>query len=166
MTTAVLRELCRQAAVVGLVCGLSACAHDRHADDPEDKPGTPRLVGRVASLPADGGFVLIQSYGTWSVPDGEPVFSQGPGGRAANLLPTGERLSQFVAADIRSGQVSVGDGVYTSGTKPKAANPTAKPDEKPLAPAKPTETARPPTPSAGRSEPGNSTGSLPPLPEE
>jgi hypothetical protein len=93
---------------------LLGCGHQAQADDPDkDKPDQPHLVGRVASVPGEGGFVLIQSYGAWAVPEGETVFARGPDGRSANLLPTGEHLSQFVAADIRSGQVAVGDAVYT-----------------------------------------------------
>ena len=34
-------------------------------------------------------------------------------GRAANLLATGEILGQYAAADIRTGTLEIGDGVYT-----------------------------------------------------
>lgn len=101
---------------------VAACGHDKEAGDEEQPREPPRLVGRVASLPAEGGFVLIQSYGAWTVPEGEAVFSRGADGRTANLLPTGEHLSQFVAADIRGGQVAVGDAVYALAKAKPAAN--------------------------------------------
>ena len=70
-----------------------------------------RLSGRVKSVNKDAQFVLIRRYGAWKVGDGQVVESRGEG-RTANLMPTGERLGEHVAADIRSGKVEVGDGVY------------------------------------------------------
>lgn len=100
---------------------LPACA-----DKPEEKPKekeedtiAPRLVGRVASIPADREFVLIQAYGTWTVETGSVLTTQGPGERAANLRATGEKLGQYAAADIQSGTLEVGDGVYTVATLPR-----------------------------------------------
>lgn len=98
--------------VAGMAVGWTGCGGGKQADGREGGPPRAVLVGRVASVPADRQFVLIQSYGTWSVAAGEPVFSAGPDGRTANLLPTGERLGQFLAADLRSGDVVVGDAVY------------------------------------------------------
>lgn len=98
--------------VAGMAVGWTGCGGGKQADGREGGPPRAVLVGRVASVPADRQFVLIQSYGTWSVAPGEPVFSAGPDGRTANLLPTGERLGQFLAADLRSGNVVVGDAVY------------------------------------------------------
>lgn len=93
---------------------LPACA-----EKPEEKPQEkaqaekPRLLGRVASIPADRKFVLIQSYGSWKVETGSILTTQGPDGRAANLRVTGEKLGQYAAADIQSGTLEIGDGVYT-----------------------------------------------------
>ena len=94
---------------------LPACA-----DKPEEKPkekkedsSKPRIVGRVASIPAGREFVLIQSYNSWNVENGAILTSQGPGGRAANLRATGEKLGQYAAADIQSGTLETGDAVYT-----------------------------------------------------
>ncbi len=58
---------------------LVSCA-DRPEEKPkekEEKPASPKLVGRVASIPADRKFVLIQSYGTWEVGTGVILTSQG-----------------------------------------------------------------------------------------
>jgi len=87
----------------------------------EEPPDKPRLVGRIASIPADKRFVLIQSYGTWNIETGSILTSQGPDERSANLLVTGEKLGQFAAADLQSGQVEVGDGVFTLPANPPAA---------------------------------------------
>lgn len=91
------------------------------ADKPEEKPTEkteekemPKIVGRIASIPADRKFVLIQVYGTWDVSAGSILTTQGPDGRAANLLATGEKLGQYAAADIQSGTLEIGDGVYTT----------------------------------------------------
>jgi len=93
---------------------------------PEEKPkeqvesAKPELVGRVASIPSTREFVLIQSYGNWEVTTGAILTTVGPEGRAANLRVTGEKLGQFAAADIQSGKLEVGDGVYTSISIPKS----------------------------------------------
>lgn len=77
------------------------------------KPEAPKLVGRVASIPADKRFVLIQSYGKWDVETGAILTTRGPEDRSANLLATGESLGEFAAADLQSGLVEVGDAVYS-----------------------------------------------------
>ena len=99
---------------------LAACAHKPEETPTEktDAESKPRLVGRVASIPADRTFVLIQSYGTWTVETGSILTTQGPEGRAANLLATGEKLGQYAAADIRTGTLEIGDGVYTIAKAP------------------------------------------------
>lgn len=73
----------------------------------------PRLVGRVASVPSDKRFILIQSYGNWKVASGTVLVSHGADGRTANLLATGEVMGQYAAADIQAGEVVVGDAIYS-----------------------------------------------------
>ncbi len=103
-----------QAAALFLCVLLIACA-EKPEQKPREKAETerPRLVGRVASIPSDRKFVLIQSYGSWKVETGSILTTQGPDGRAANLRVTGEKLGQYAAADIQSGTLEIGDGVYT-----------------------------------------------------
>ena len=105
---------------MALCLSLAACANKPEETPTEktDAESKPRLVGRVASIPADRTFVLIQSYGTWTVETGSILTTQGPEGRAANLLATGEKLGQYAAADIRTGTLEIGDGVYTIAKAP------------------------------------------------
>jgi hypothetical protein len=110
------------------------------AQKPEEKPTEkadaetkPRLVGRVASIPADRKFVLIQSYGSWNVETGSILTTQGPEGRAANLIATGEKLGQYAAGDVRSGTLEVGDGVYTVAKFPSPVEPETEPSAEPSA---------------------------------
>lgn len=119
---------------IALLALASSCA-----DKPPEKPegaavdeNRPRLVGRIASIPADHKFVLIQSYGSWNVETGSILTTQGADGRAANLLATGEKLGQYAAADIQSGTLEIGDGVYTVAKIPEPVSPettVAEPDE-------------------------------------
>jgi hypothetical protein len=103
-------------------CGLFGGKKDKPK---EEKPPSdaPKLVGRIASIPADKRFVLIQSYGSWEISQGELLTTRGPEERSANLLVTGESLGQFAAADLQSGAVEVGDAVYSRHT-PKPQEPT------------------------------------------
>lgn len=89
----------------------------------------PELVGRIASIPADKRFVLIQSYGSWKIETGTILTARGLDERTANLLVTGEKLGQFAAADIQSGSVEIGDAVYSQHLpKPSVPPPTIAPE--------------------------------------
>lgn len=90
---------------------LSGCGWFEKKTPPVPSSPEKRLAGRIYMVNRDAGFVLIRRYGMWRVAENEIVESRGQG-RAANLNPTGERLGEHVAADIRSGQVEEGDAVY------------------------------------------------------
>lgn len=109
---------------------LSNCTLFKKSPDKQDpdKPKTeaPKLVGRVASIPPDRKFVLIQSYGPWKSDAGAILTTRGPENRAANLLVTGEKLGDFAAADLQSGTVEIGDGVYSRHV-PKPVEPAPEP---------------------------------------
>lgn len=94
---------------------IPSCAGNEPEEEPSRKPtaAAPVMVGRIASVPADGRFVLIQRYGSAKLKSGTVLTAHGDPDRSANLLVTGESLGQFAAADLRSGQVQVGDGVYS-----------------------------------------------------
>ena len=114
------------------VClGLSACATKPVKDEKKTAPVEgPKLVGRIASIPADKRFVLIQSYGKWTVESGQVLTTRGPEERSANLRTTGETLGDFAAADLQSGLVEVGDAVYFRHiVKPVIAPLPAEPSE-------------------------------------
>ncbi len=99
--------------------GLTGCAlfnfrkSDQEEEAKETPPEGPKLIGRIASIPPERKFVLIQSYGKWNVETGSILTTRGPEERTANLLATGESLGEFAAADIQSGQIEVGDAVYS-----------------------------------------------------
>lgn len=109
---------------------FSSCASNKPEAEKKKNPSEgPKLVGRIASIPADKRFVLIQSYGKWEVETGRILTTRGPDDRTANLLATGESLGEFAAADLQSGRVEVGDAVYSQ--------PVAKPAPAPAAPEPP-----------------------------
>ena len=94
---------------------IASCAPTKTEKPEPTKPVEegPKLVGRVASIPADRRFVLIQSYGKWNIESGRILTTRGPDDRTANLRTTGETLGEFAAADLQSGSVEVGDAVYS-----------------------------------------------------
>jgi hypothetical protein len=117
-------------------CGSSPFA--KPSDEPaEKKPDAPKLVGRIASIPADKRFVLIQSYEAWTVETGAILTTRGPEDRTANLRVTGEKLGQFAAADLQSGTVEVGDAVYSRHV-PKPPETTPEEPSSPESPTAPT----------------------------
>lgn len=90
---------------------LPGCASLRKKQEPINAPSGKRLAGRVYKIDHVSRFVLIRRYGSWHVGEGDVVESRGEG-RTANLFPSGERLGEHIAADIRSGEVEEGDMVY------------------------------------------------------
>lgn len=125
------------AACIGLV--LSSCGPDKNQPvaDGSDKPVPkgPTLIGRIASVPPDKHFVLVQRYGKWEGQSGQILTTRGPENRTANLRTTGEKLGEFAAADIQSGVVQIGDAVYLQHI-PNPVQPPPSSDQ-PIAPAKP-----------------------------
>ncbi|WP_234043234.1 hypothetical protein [Luteolibacter yonseiensis] len=126
------------------VC-FSSCATDKNAKpDPkknakdekkEEKPVDegPKLVGKIASIPADRRFVLIQRYGEWQAEAGVILTTRGPEGRTANLRVTGEKLGEFAAADLQAGTLEKGDAVYSQHV-PKPVTPAPQPVPDPEVP--------------------------------
>lgn len=94
-----------------MLCCVPSCGSSPEPAKTVEPMSRERLAGRVQNVSRGSGFVLIRRYGGWHVGEGELVESRGEG-RTANLLPTGERLGEHIAADIRSGTVEVGDAVY------------------------------------------------------
>lgn len=97
------------------ICFVSCATIKPAKPKPEEKKPPvegPKLVGRIATIPPDRRFVLIQSYGKWEVETGRILVTRGPDDRTANLKTTGESLGDFVAADLQSGELEVGDAVY------------------------------------------------------
>lgn len=135
---------------------LVSCATKGKETDPKTPPQEMEimeLVARVQSRPGNKDFVLLEAYGKWTLDEGVILFAYGNDGRSATLETSGEKLGQFVAADVKSGEVAVGDAVYhrtkgaaapASPSPPKAPSPQATP----AAPA-PAE----PDPSPGKIEP-------------
>lgn len=98
---------------------VAACASstkmggDERIEESDARPVTaPTLVGRVASVPRGSGFLLIESYGEWSIADGTVLIARGMDDRSANLRVTGERLGRYAAADIQAGEAAEGDSVF------------------------------------------------------
>ena len=131
--------ICAIASVTLTACGM----FKSHKPEPaKDKPTSeaPKLIGRIASVPADKRFVLIQSYETLTVEAGMILTTRGAEERTANLLATGETLGQFAAADVQSGQVKVGDAVYSRHVPKPPATPEAS---EPVANQQPTTSGSP-----------------------
>ena len=132
-----MRRFPRRWIIACVTLALTACGLFKSGKDPDPKdkpnPNDPKSVGRIASIPADKRFVLIQSYGKWNVSTGTILTTRGPENRSANLLVTGESLGQFAAADLQSGLLDVGDAVYS--------RHIPKPSDSPDAPVAPTDAA-------------------------
>jgi hypothetical protein len=119
----------RRIIVLGISVAVIACLGGCGADPESPAPPTsPRLVGRIASIISAQRFVLIQSYGRWTIETGSILTTRGDEGRTANLRVTGEQQGPFAAADIQSGEVRKGDAVYTQHTPKPVTSPAIATD--------------------------------------
>lgn len=123
------QRLCCLLPILALLAGCSWFGGGK-SNNEEEKPADegPQLVGRIATIPAEKKFVLIQSYGIWKIETGTILTTRGPDERSANLLVTGEAMGQFAAADLQSGTVEIGDAVYSRHV-PKLPEAAAEPVE-------------------------------------
>ena len=97
-------------------CGLWRKWFPKKVEEEEVSPeqarrAATRVIGEVAAVYLDEGFVLIRRYGGGELPSGHIYTTIGPGGRTATLKPTGERSGRFYAADLTAGEVERGDSV-------------------------------------------------------
>lgn len=122
-----------------------SCAEKQKSEEPKPKAEaeTMRLVARIQSRPGEKDFVLLEVYGKWTLAEGAHLYSYGADGRSASLELTGEKLGQFVAADIKSGQVDIGDAVYHR-SKPPAPKTEATETPTPATATPPPVEDKPP----------------------
>jgi len=148
-----------------LISLVSSCANKKQPVEKkpkEEKEYIDKLVGRVLSYDADSAIVLIQAYGKWRVAEGEIVYTRGPEGRTASILPTGESTGHYVAADYRSGELQGGDGVYWRQRNERVDSSGGDTSEQESeSTTRDTPPVRPATPPAVTEQPLTSDESLP-----
>lgn len=132
-------HLLRPLALCLAASAMTSCAWLTEDDERAENPNAPKLVGRIASIPPERRFVLIESYGKWTVPPGTVLTVHGPEGRNANLVATGESLRHYAAADIQSGTLEIGDGVYAQPVPNKTESETETPPKSSNNPDKTTK---------------------------
>lgn len=113
----VMKDLILTLAASAMICLLQSCANNKPVEEVkvEEEEKVDKLVARVSSVNLSANYVLIQRYGQLVVPDDSILYtlnSTAGQGKGANIKLTGEKLGQFLAADIVSGQIKVGDSVY------------------------------------------------------
>lgn len=96
--------------VVVVTVFLASCA--RPVGEAVEVVRTDRLVARVASVHKEQGYALIQRYGRLNLGDDSILYTLSVDGVTSSLKVTGEKLGQFVAVDIVSGGLNIGDAVY------------------------------------------------------
>lgn len=121
-----LRTVGRGGAVVLLAgavagCGLAGKLAESGHGDPKDeeakeeeaagkqKQAPVRLVGEIASVHAEEGFVLIRRHAQGRIEAGGLLSTLSPAGGTASLRFTGEMLGRYYAADLQDGSPKVGD---------------------------------------------------------
>lgn len=99
------------------------CAGVNKNKTEEVEPTLTPVIGRVASLHLDDGFVLVETFGQWTYTQGIRLSSMGDEGRAATLVVSGERMGRYAAADVKAGEIEVGDAVMLRPMSDDSDNP-------------------------------------------
>lgn len=99
------------------ICLVSSCASNEPVEEEKvEEVRLDKMVARVASVNEAAEYVLIQRYGRLVIPDDSILYTldsiAGDVNKAASIKVTGEKLGQFLAADIISGKLTIGDAVY------------------------------------------------------
>lgn len=99
------------------VCLLNSCANNQPiVEEEKDEVILDKMVARVASVNRAAEYVLIQRFGRLVIPEDSILYTLGStapdSNNVASIRVTGEKLGQFLAADIISGELTVGDTVY------------------------------------------------------
>ncbi|MCH7227722.1 hypothetical protein [Haloferula sp. A504] len=114
---------------------LSSCGWFSEEEEEVEEPSGPQLVGRVAAVHADHGFVLVQGFNDLKLGVGLLLTTQGEGDRVGSLMVTGERSGRYSAADIKAGDIEVGDAVFARPKReeegPEAGNTQKVPPSSP-----------------------------------
>ena len=99
------------APALALLLLISCSGSQIKKDSDEPQTSDLRIVGRIASVSKAGQFVLIQKYGPGFLPANALYQSRASDGRTSSLRPSGERVRDFFAADLLSGNPQKGDAV-------------------------------------------------------
>jgi len=126
---------------------LTSCGGTKPEEPTEEelkkKISKSKVVGRIVSVSPHSGFALIQKFGPGKLPTKGVYQTVGEDGRAGSIRPSGERVRDFFAADIVSGETKTGDAVVYRpflptpvATAPAEETPDSapKPEEKPSEP--------------------------------
>lgn len=100
-----------------LIFALSSCSSFQKEEPEAPKKSPIRILGEVTSVHPDQDFVLFKRYGPGNIPEGGFFSARSVDGRrAVGLIPTGEKLGRYYAADYtKDGELPrVGDLVVRS----------------------------------------------------
>lgn len=119
-----------------LPCFLTQCAKV----EPDETPKVENtMVGRISSVSPNNKIILIEKFMPGRLPDDLIYSSISSEGQTASLMPTGERIRNFHAADLIKGTASVGDAVYARRIENTAPSTDLTPDDDTINPTKPIQ---------------------------
>ena len=98
--------------LLSMLCSFYASCGNTEVTEETKSPTAPRLVGRIASIHTEDGFALIEGFGDAVLTEGLLLSSRGENERSATMTVSGERMGRFTAADVKNGDIEVGDAVY------------------------------------------------------
>ena len=120
-----MRHMCSAALLVSLLCGCGTKVKQGEGKKEQTEEEVKRFetIGRIASVNKEDRFVLIQEFKESKLPAGTTLTSFGADGERTNLRLSGERMGLFSVADVRAGQVAVGDTVQLLRLKTPEVDP-------------------------------------------
>jgi hypothetical protein len=93
-----------------IICPIS-CSSTSPAPQ-KKQPQQDSLVGRIAAVYPDAGYMLIQKYRTIKIDEDTIFYSRNQQGKIHSLVLSEQKLGQFYVADIQSKNFSINDPIF------------------------------------------------------
>jgi hypothetical protein len=98
-----------------LILGSIICTISCSSTSPEPQKKQPQqdsLVGRIAAVYPDAGYMLIQKYRTIKIDEDTIFYSRNQQGKIHSVVLSEQKLGQFYVADIDSKNFSINDPIF------------------------------------------------------
>ncbi|MFC5051638.1 hypothetical protein ACFPK9_13615 [Rubritalea spongiae] len=97
--------------ILGLI--ICSCASSKNETvEPQKEVQQDQLVGRIATIYPDAGYMLIQRYRNIQPSENTIYYSRNQQGQTHSVSLNEQKLGQFYVADIKDGRFSINDPVF------------------------------------------------------
>lgn len=109
-----------------ILCSVSC--HTQPAEIPPKEPSPDLLVGRVAAVYLNDGYMLIQRYRTIKSTENTVFYTRAQDGKIHSITLNEQNLGQFYVADIKEKYFTINDPLFMRTIEPASQANKNQPD--------------------------------------